>query len=226
MKKSLYLAGVCGIVAVAAGFGYTQNSKLTGRRVAVTANTNYTQDAVSKFPTDHRPGLFEVHRRVLWDAGWMNETVAAGMSWVPYMQDPAPLWYGEGRTTFLRPLKGYGVPEPGPGATRKVRLYVNYGHQWMCEGKPTVRIGDVDFELPMINGFFGDMGANWSEFRELSEYEHVEHAQISMYLKDFVWTWSSQYGYHCGYSPAEGALKTKGVVYRIEAVFYDEYPFE
>jgi len=221
MKKALYLAGVCGIVAMAAGFGFTQNSKTTGRRVAVTADTTYAQDAVSKFPTDHRPGLFEVHRRVLWDAGWRVDTVGTGLSWLEYMHYPTSLWYGRDRTLFLSPLQGYGIPEPGPGATRKARLYVSYGHQWMCDGTPTVTIGDVEFALPMISGFYGDMGANWSEFRELSEYQHVGHAPITMHLKDYTWG-----GNHCGPNYEAGLLKPKGVIYRVEAFFYDEYPAE
>jgi len=159
------------------------------------------------------PGLYEVHARVLWDAGWMQDA-GTGFPGAVYTEDPTPLTYGSGRSTFLKPLMGYGIPDPAPGATRKVRLYVNYGHQWMCEGIPTVTVGDVEFELPMISGHAADMATNWSGFRDLSEYQHLGHCPIYMHLKNFVWS-----GSHC--NPTAGAWR--GVVYRIEAHFYDEY---
>ncbi len=108
------------------------------------------------------------------------------------------------------------MPPVPPGATRKARLFVNYGHQWMCDGDPTVVIADVEFMLPMIGGYYGDMATNWSEFRLQSEYEHVGHAPIFVYLKNFVWD-----GPHCG--PPPGADRPKGVVYRVEIHFYDDF---
>jgi hypothetical protein len=157
------------------------------------------------------PGLYEVHKRILWDSSWMADPAI-------YYETPGPLYYGAFRYLFLKPLDSYGIPPTAAGATRKVRLYVHYGHQWMCGGTPTVTIGDVEFELPEINGYFADMGANWSNFREEIEYQHLGHTGITMHLKDFVWE-----GAHCGATPSAGIGKPKGVVYRIEAHFYDEF---
>ncbi len=63
------------------------------------------------------------------------------------------------------------------------------------------------------------MGANWSDFKEFSEYENIGHAQIQIYQKNFYYD-----GAHCGPYPGTGSSRPKGVVYRIEAHFYDEYP--
>ena len=50
------------------------------------------------------------------------------------------LFTDQDRTLFLQPLEAYGIPEKPKNAYRKVRLYVNYGHQENCSGTPTVRI--------------------------------------------------------------------------------------
>jgi hypothetical protein len=165
------------------------------------------------------PGLFEVHSRVLWDVGWMEPAFGDGNAKFTYWEQPKPLVYGYGRTRFLRPLEGYGIPEVQEGATRKVRLYVHYGHQWDCGGTVTVGIGDVEFSLPDISGFYGDMAAGWSDFKEYAEYEHVGHAGIQVYMKDFVYE-----GGQCGPYPGTGPDRPKGVIYRVEAHFYDEFP--
>ncbi len=160
-----------------------------------------------------QPNLYEVHTRVLWDLGWLtNDTYLDNGGFFSYYQTPKALVYGPGRTLFLSPLEGYGIPEKPKNAYRKVRLYVNYGHQEGCSGAPTVRItsggGTVDFSIPIIGGFFGDMAAGWSDFKDLSEYQGIGHAQIQVYLKDWGGCSSDQ---------------PKGVVYRVEAHFYDGY---
>ena len=236
MKKSfLLLLGAC-TAAIVAGVGYSQGQIGGGdpldtikkyivmlmERVDVLDDRVDTHDLeiggiYSEMERPGKrvaPGLYEVHTRVLWDAGWMVDTTGAGVPEAVYTENPTALYYGLGRTTFLRPLVGHGIPDPVPGAIRKVRLYVNYGHQWMCEGTPTVMLGDVEFELPMISGHFRDMGTHWSNFRELSEYEHLGHCPIYMYLKDYYWD-----GPHCNPNPG----MPRGVVYRIEAHYYDEY---
>ena len=167
------------------------------------------------------PGLYHVHTRVLWDVGWLTNTglLDAG-GFFSYWPTPKALVYGPDRTLFLSPLEGYGIPEPAKNAYRKVRLYVNYGHQQGCGGTPTVRItsggGTVEFSLPLIGGFYGDMAANWSDFKDLSEYQGIGHASIQVYQKDFVVV-----GGDCG--GTQGPGRPKGVVYRIEANFYDGY---
>jgi len=169
------------------------------------------------------PNLYHVHTRVLWDLGWLtNDTYLNAGPFFTYFEDPKPLVYGPGRTTFLSPLEGYGIPEPPKNAYRKVRLYVTYGHQLGCGGTPTVRIvsggGQVEFSLPLIGGYYGDAAANWSDFKDLSEYQGIGHAQIQVYQKDFVVT-----GGDCGPPPGTGPDRPKGVVYKIEAYFYDGY---
>lgn len=225
MKKALCLAGACGLVALAAGAGFGQDTigswpqrlqrqinRLFGRMEQVEQRVTVEEGRLGK---QVAPGLYEVHSRVIWDASWRIDTTGAGLNWVTYNEFPMNLTYGRDRQVVLGPLKGYGIPDPAPGATRKVRLFVNYGHQWMCNGTPTVTIGDVDFELPMVSGYYGDMATNWSQFRELSEYQHLGHAPVGMYLKNYYWN-----GSHC--STSTGA--PRGVVYCIVAHFYDEFP--
>jgi len=168
------------------------------------------------------PGLYHVHTRVLWDLGWLaadSPSISGGF--FTYWEEPKSLVYGPGTDLFLSPLEGYGIPEIPIGADRKVRLYVNYGHQWMCGGTPTVRIGGangVEFSLPKISGHYGAMGANWSDFKDSGEYEGIGHAQIQVYQKDFYYE-----GPQCGPWPGTGPGRPKGTVYRIEAHFYDQY---
>jgi hypothetical protein len=168
------------------------------------------------------PNLYHVHTRVLWDLGWLtDDTKLDGGGFFTYFEDPKALVYGLNRTTFLSPLEGYGIPEKPKNAYRKVRLYVNYGHQWMCGGTPTVKIignGEVEFSLPRIDGFYGDGAAGWSDFKDLSEYQGIGHAQIKVYQKDFV-----SEGGQCGPGDGTGPDRPKGVVYRIEAHFYNGY---
>ncbi len=169
------------------------------------------------------PNLYLVHTRVLWDLGWLTNAAYLDVGgYFSYYEVPKPLVYGPNRTTFLSPLQTYGIPEIPANATRKVRLYVNYGHQWMCGGTPTVKIvsgtNEVEFSLPQIGGFYGDMGANWSDFKDYSEYQNIGHAQIQVYQKDFVYE-----GDQCGPYPGTGPGRPKGVVNKIEAHFYDQY---
>lgn len=154
------------------------------------------------------PGLYEVHTRVLWDVGWMRNDNELENGYFAYYQTPRNLVYAGNRELFLSPLKAYGIPEVQEGATRKVRLYVHYGEQIGYPGTPTVVIGDVEFNLPKIGGFYVDMGANWSNYVTYEEYQHVGHANIQMYLKN----------------PWPLPERPYGVVYRIEAHFYDEFP--
>lgn len=160
-------------------------------------------------------GVYEVHTRVLWSLGMLTDPsyLDAG-GYFTYNEHPKDLVYGPNRTGFLQPLKGYGIPEVQEGATRYVRLYVNYGHQMHCLGTPTVRISDVEFSLPLIGGYFGAMGAGWSDYKEYSEYSHIGHSTIQVYLKDFAYG-----GPDCG--PFPGTGRPKGVMYRVEAHFYD-----
>ena len=162
------------------------------------------------------PGLYEVHTRVLWSIGMLTDHGTIPSGYFEYNEHPKNLIYGPSNTLFLSPLRGYGIPDPAPGSTRKVRLYVNYGHQWMCLGTPTITIGDVEFELPMISGHWAAMGAHWSNFRDYSEYAHVGHAGITIHLKDFVYG-----GGHCG--PYPGTNRVKGAMYRVEAHYYDDF---
>lgn len=165
------------------------------------------------------PGLYEVHKRLLWDIGWMEPAFGDSNGKFTYNEYPKSLVYGYNRTSFLAPLStgSYGIPAVQAGATRKVRLYVTYGHQWMCGGTVTVRIGDVDFSLPHISGHYAAMGANWSDLKTEEEYEHLGHTGIQVFMKDFFYD-----GTHCG--PWPGTDRPKGVMYRIEAYFYDEFP--
>lgn len=153
------------------------------------------------------PGLYEVHKRVLWDVGWLKIDSELGGGFFAYYHNPRNLVYANGRVLFLSPLRGYGIPEVQDGATRKVRLYVNYGEQLDYPGTPTIVIGDVEFYLPKIGGYFADMGANWTNYRTYDEYQHLSHENIEMYSKD---------------SP--NLTRPYGAVYRIEAHFYDEFP--
>ncbi|MGZ6248475.1 MAG: hypothetical protein ACXWMC_02515 [Syntrophales bacterium] len=158
-----------------------------------------------------QPNLYEVHTRVLWDLGWVSDSTVLTSGYFTFNDVPKNLVYADGsRTLFLSPLEGYGVPEKPKNAYRKVRLFVSYGHQEACGGTPTVRIvsgnGEVEFSLPIIGGSFGDVAANWSDFKDLSEYQGIGHANIQVYQKD-----------------ATGACSIRGAMYRIEAHFYDGY---
>jgi hypothetical protein len=157
------------------------------------------------------PNLYLVHTRVLWDIGWVTDSSVLTSGYFTFNDVPKNLVYADGsRTLFLSPLEGYGIPEKPKNAHRKVRLYVNYGHQEGCNGTPTVRItsggGQVEFSLPIIGGSFGDVGANWSDFKDLSEYQGIGHAQIQVYQKD-----------------STSGCTISGAVYRIEAHFYNGY---
>lgn len=161
------------------------------------------------------PGLYQVHTKVLWDVGWVSgcATPVWGLSYNEFVSG-RNLCYGSNQTLFLKPLTGYGVPDIPDGATRMVRLYVNYGHQLGCSGTPTVRVGDVEFSLPEIHGFGGTVGAGWSDFKEESEYGHLGHASIAVYLKNLQIT-------HPDCNVVPGSMR--GSVYRVEAFFYDEF---
>jgi len=156
------------------------------------------------------PNLYHVHTRVLWDVGWLtNASLLDAGGFFSYWPTPKSLVYGPDRTLFLQPLEAYGIPEKPKNAYRKVRLYVNYGHQEGCSGTPTVKIignHQIEFSLPIIGGYFGDMAAGWSDFKDLSEYEGMGHASIQVYQKD-----------------GSGDCDPAGVVYKIEAHFYDGY---
>lgn len=155
------------------------------------------------------PGLYEVHTRVLWDVGWLRDESSTYIEEGVFVLTSVPrnLAVGNYMETFLSPLKGYGIPEVQEGATRKVRLYVNYGHQLDMAGTPTVRIGDVEFYLPQIGGHYVAPAAFWSNFRSYDEYQHVGHAPIAVWVKDSVMP----------------GWPTQGTMYRIEAHFYDEF---
>jgi hypothetical protein len=158
-----------------------------------------------------QPNLYHVHTRVLWDIGWVTNSSVLTSGYFTFNDVAKNLIYADGsRDLFLSPLEGYGVPEQPKNAYRKVRLYVLYGQQQGCYGTPTVRIvsgaGEVEFSLPVIGGSFGDVAANWSGFKDLSEYEGIGHANIQVYQKD-----------------ASGGCSIWGAVYRIEAHFYDGY---
>jgi len=172
--------------------------------------------AKEHYGTQVAPGLFEVHTRVLWDLGWLRDsTKLVEGAYFAYNESPKNIVYGRNQTTFLSPLKGYGIPDIPQGATRKVRLYVTYSHQWMCNGSAvTVRIGGVDFDLPTIHGAWIHPAAGWSNFRSYSEYQDVGHATMQVFLKNYVWG-----GNHCG----RPAGSNRGAIYRIEAHFYDEF---
>ncbi len=163
-----------------------------------------------KYGTQVAKNLYHVHTRVLWDLGWLTEAGFLTLGHFTYNDVPKNLVYANARTLFLSPLEGYGVPEKPMSAYRKVRLYVSYGHQMGAGGTPTVRIvsgnGEVEFSLPVIGGAFGDVAANWSDFKDLSEYEGIGHANIQVYQKD-----------------ASSTGGNMGAVYRIEAHFYDGY---
>jgi len=172
--------------------------------------------AKAKYGTAVKSKLYHVHSRVLWDAGWVNGCAPTSFG-LPFNEFEPPLGtalcYGPNQTLFLNPF-AYGAPDTPRKATRKVRLFVNYGHQMGCDGTVTVAIGDVEFYLPSIAGFGGTMAAGWSNFRDYSEFKHLGHTGISMYLKDF----SISHG-DCNSSP--GAMR--GSVYRVEIHFYDDY---
>jgi hypothetical protein len=172
--------------------------------------------AKPKYGTAVKSKLYHVHSRVLWDAGWVNGCAVTSYG-LPFNEFEPPagteLCYGPNQTLFLGPF-GYGAPDKPKKATRRVRLYVNYGHQMGCDGTITVAIGDVEFYLPLIGGFGGTMAAGWSNFREYSEFKHVGHSGISMYLKDLNIT-------HGDCSSTPGAMR--GSVYRIEMHYYDNY---
>ena len=156
------------------------------------------------------PGLYEVHTRVLWDVGWLRDEGHGYIEGGVFVLHSYPrnLAVGNGMETFLGPLRGYGIPEVQEGATRKVRLYVNYGHQLDMGGTPTIMIGDVEFYLPQVGGHYVAPAANWSNFRSYDEYQHVGHAPIAVWVKDsLIPPWPTQ-----------------GTMYRIEAHFYDEFP--
>jgi hypothetical protein len=162
------------------------------------------------------PNLYDVHTRVLWDLGMLtNSGHLDGNGFFSYNQTPRNLVYGANTTTFLGPF-GYGTPDIPPNATRKVRLYVNYGHQMQCGGTPTVKIvsgaNQVEFSLPLIGGLYSDVAANWSDFKDFSQYQNIGHGQIQVYMKDFV-----DQGPDC--NPA-GSM---GVIYRVEMHHYDQY---
>ncbi len=165
--------------------------------------------AQAKYGTQVAKNLYLVHTRVLWDLGWLTEASFLTSGHFTYNDVPKDLVYANGRTLFLSPLEGYGVPEQPKNAYRKVRLYVSYGHQMGAGGTPTVRISGnrvVEFSLPVIGGAFGDVAANWSDLKDLSEYEGTGHANIQVYQKSASYT---------------GGIM--GAVYRIEAHFYDGY---
>jgi hypothetical protein len=162
------------------------------------------------------PNLYGVHSRVLWDLGMLtNSGLLDGSGFFTYNQNPKNLVYANNNTLFLVPF-GYGTPDIPAGATRKVRLYVNYAHQMDCGGTPTVRIvsgaNQVEFSLPIIGGAVGDMAAGWSDFKDFSQYQNIGHSQIQVYMKDFV-----DLGAAC--NPA-GAM---GTIYRVEMHHYDQY---
>ncbi|MBI4334052.1 MAG: hypothetical protein HY673_22540 [Chloroflexi bacterium] len=120
--------------------------------------------------------------------------------------------YGNSQGFFLQPLKGYGIPEVQPGATRKARLYVVYSHRldkvYGSPQLPVIEIGGVRFELPRISGGWDNVGANWSNFRTYAEYGGVGHTTMGIYFDGLV-------------SPSTEPI---GVVERVEAYFYDEFP--
>jgi hypothetical protein len=164
------------------------------------------------------PNLYHVHSRVIWDLGWLaNASHLDGNGFFIYNANPKNLVYGANNTLVLAPFS-YGTPEIPAGATRKVRLYVNYGHQLDCGGTPTVRIvsgaNQVEFSLPIIGGFGGDMAAGWSDFKDFSQYQNIGHGQIQVYLKDFVWQ-----GFDCDPNPSG----FKGSISRVEMHHYDQY---
>ncbi len=169
--------------------------------------------AQAKYGMQVAKNLYHVHTRVLWDLGWYyREDNHKNPIVIGTDQNPAQLSYGDGNNLFLSPLEGYGIPEKPNNAYRKVRLYVYYGHLYNCQGTPTVKIvnsGDqkVEFSLPGIHGAWDDVGANWSDFKDLSEYQGIGHAQIYVYMKGST-------GICAG---------TPGAMYRIEAHFYDGY---
>lgn len=162
------------------------------------------------------PGLFHVYSRVLWDIGWLKDDSYLSGGFFTYNEFPRSLVYASNQTTFLGPF-GYAVPPVPPGATRMARLFVTYGHQYQCNGDPTVSIGGLEFTLPMVGGYFGHPAAAWSDYRLASEYAGIGHVGIQVYLKNFVWA-----GPDCG--PYPGADRPKGVVYHVEIHFYDEFP--
>lgn len=170
-------------------------------------------------------GLFDVHTRVLWDVGWLNKDASVlgiGGDYYTFNEDPKYLVVDTaGRTLILSPLNGYGTPPIPAGATRRVRLYVNYGHQWQCRGSAvTIRVTNgthsIDFDLPLIHGWAGAPAANWSSFADYESFKDIGHARMQIFLKDYMWG-----GGDCG--PYPSGNDAKGVVFRIEAHYYDDY---
>jgi len=154
----------------------------------------------------------------LWDYGWVTDANTP----FSYNEHPRELVCGPDRTVFLSPLEGYDVPEiqiPGK-TTRKVRSRVTYGHRYQCDGTPTVKLkryqgaDEVEFSLPPIGGYWGDVAANWSDLKD--HMDGIGSATIMVYLKDFIWE-----GGNCG--PYPGSDIPKGVIYRMEAYLYDDY---
>lgn len=181
----------------------------------VNENFSYLSEKQNRSGKLVGPGLYEVHTRVLWDVGWMRNEAELENGNFSYGEQPRNLIYGGGRAIFLSPLRGYGIPEVQAGATRKVRLYVFYGEQLDYNGEPTIRIanyqgGDfVDFSLPKIGGHYADMGANWTDYATYADYKDIGHANISI-----------------GYDNCTNCSQFRlyyGVLYRIEAYFYDEF---
>ena len=159
------------------------------------------------------PELYEVHVKTLWDVGWLS---TGNFSYNENLK--ALTWYGGG-PMILSPLTAYGVPTVQAGATRKVRLYMIYSHQWMCNGNPTVRVGSLDFEFGAHHGAQSALGAGWSNFKTAAEIAvgAPGHANAYAYLKNF---WDG--GSHCSNTP--GA--SRGYISNIVAHFYDQFPSE
>jgi hypothetical protein len=156
---------------------------------------------------------------VLWDLGWLTNESKLSDGYFTYSEIPKRLVYGKDRELFFWPLEaeGHGIPEIPIGANRIVRLYVHYGHQDGCFGTPTVLITSgqqrAEFSLPQINGYYGNMSAEWSDFKDSFYFQEMGHANIMVYQKNFVPNDA------CG----SGEDRPKGVIYRVEAHFYDEY---
>jgi len=43
----------------------------------------------------------------------------------------------------------------------------------------------VEFSLPKIDGYYGNMAAHWSDFKDSWEYGGIGHARIYVYQKNF-----------------------------------------
>jgi hypothetical protein len=218
-KPFLYLQdqvdGLAGDVTALDGRVDGLDSEVTELGGRVGANEQALQRQGTQVPG--HPGLYDVHTRVLWTVGWLHNLPGGFFA---YNEFPTTsLLYGNGtQSIILSPLQGYGVPPVQDGATRRARLYVTYSHQWMCAGEAvTVRIGDVDFDLPTIHGSWVAPAANWSDFVPFEDYEHVGHTTIKVFLKDYYWD-----GPHCNPTPGN----VRGAIYRVEAHFYDDFGSE